>query len=69
MVKIQPDNDILPVRMDYKGNNTGFNVGINYLSSGSEMWYSLPDVIGSYLLTGKAPKIIEAVKFFKSTEG
>ncbi len=63
MVKIQPDNDIFPVRMDYKGNNTGFNVGINYLSSGSEVWYSLPDVIGSYLLTGKAPKIIEAVKF------
>jgi hypothetical protein len=63
MVKIQPDNDILPVRMDYKGNNTGFNVGINYLSSNSEMWYSLPDVIGSYLLTGKVPKIIEAVKF------
>ena len=56
-------NDILPVRMDYKGNNTGFNVGINYLSSNSEMWYSLPDVIGSYLLTGKVPKIIEAVKF------
>ena len=63
MVKIQPDNDILPVRMDYKGNNTGFNVGINYLSSNSEMWYSLPDVIGSYLLTGKVPKIKEAVKF------
>ncbi|MCC4771839.1 hypothetical protein FXV91_17210 [Methanosarcina sp. DH2] len=63
MVKIQPDNNILPVRMDYKGNNTGFNVGINYLSSTSEMWYSLPDVIGSFLLTGKVPKIIEAVKF------
>ncbi|MDD4438250.1 MAG: hypothetical protein PHS04_09480 [Tissierellia bacterium] len=63
MVKIQSDNDIFPVRMDYKGNNTGFNVGINYLSSGSEMWYSLPDVIGSYLLTGKVPKIIETMRF------
>ena len=63
MVKIQPDNDILPVRMDYKGNNTGFNVGVNYLSSDSEMWHSLPDVIGSYLLTGKVPKITEAIKF------
>ena len=63
MVRIQPDYDILPVRMDYKGNNTGFNVGINYLSSNSEMWYSLPDVIGSYLLTDKVPKITEAIKF------
>jgi hypothetical protein len=63
MVKIQPDEDILPTRMDFKEDNTGLNVGINYLSSSSEMWYSLPDVIGSYLLTGKVPKIIEAVKF------
>jgi DNA polymerase elongation subunit (family B) len=63
MVRVQPDNDILPVRMDFRGNNTGYNVGINYLSSNSEMWYSFLDVIGSYLLTGKIPKIIEAVKF------
>lgn len=49
--------------MDYKGNNTGFNVGVNYLNSTSEMWYSLADVVGSYILTGKVPKIIEAVKF------
>ena len=63
MVKIQPDEDILPTRMDFKEDNTGLNVGINYLSSSSEMWYSLSDVIGSYLLTGKVPKITEAVKF------
>lgn len=62
-VKILPDEDILPTRMDFKEDNTGLNVGINYLSSNSEMWYSLSDVIGSYLLTGKVPKIIEAVKF------
>ena len=63
MVKIQPDNDILPVRMDYKGNNTELNVGHNYLTSRYKMWYCLPDIIGSYLLTGQVPKIIEAVKF------
>lgn len=37
--------------------------GHNYLSSNFELWYSLLDIIGSYLLTGKVPKIIEAVKF------
>ncbi|WP_406661511.1 DNA polymerase [Methanolobus sp. ZRKC3] len=63
MVKVQPDNDILPVRMDYKGSGTGYNVGINYLSSDSELWYALPDVISSVILTGKVPEIIEAIKF------
>nr|WP_232221985.1 DNA polymerase [Methanococcoides burtonii] len=63
MVKIQPDEDIVPVRMDYKGSGTGYNVGINYLSSDSELWYALPDVINSVILTGKVPIIIEAIKF------
>lgn len=63
LVKVQPDDYVLPTRMDYNGNNKGFNVGINYLSYNSEMWYSLSDVIGSYLLTGTVPKILEAVKF------
>jgi len=63
MVKILPDEDILPARMDYKEDNTGFNVGVNYLTSNHEMWFSFPDIIGSYLLTGKVPKIIEAIRF------
>ncbi|WP_440952226.1 DNA polymerase [Methanococcoides sp. FTZ1] len=63
MVKIVPDNDILPVRMDYKGSGAGYNVGINYLSSDLELWYALPDVIASVILTGKIPKIVEAVRY------
>ncbi|WP_407356402.1 hypothetical protein [Methanolobus sp. WCC5] len=49
--------------MDYKGSGTGYNVGINYLSSDSELWYALPDIIASVILTGKVPNIVEAVKF------
>jgi hypothetical protein len=63
MVKLRPDKDILPVRMDYKGDNESFNVGVNYLSSDNELWYALPDVIASVILTGKVPEIIEAVMF------
>ncbi|WP_135604818.1 hypothetical protein [Methanococcoides sp. NM1] len=63
MVKLQPDNDILPVRMDYKDNNTGYNVGVNYLTSDNELWYALPDIIASVLLTGKVPEIIEAIRY------
>jgi hypothetical protein len=49
--------------MDYKGSGTGYNVGINYLSSDSELWYALPDIIASVIFTGKVPEIIEAIKF------
>ncbi|KXS40223.1 MAG: DNA-directed DNA polymerase B, partial [Methanolobus sp. T82-4] len=63
MVKLRPDRDILPVRMDYKEDNGSFNVGVNYLSSEHELWYALPDVIASVILTGKAPEIIEAVRY------
>lgn len=63
MVKIVPDNDILPVRMDYKGSGAGYNVGINNLSSDLELWYALPDVIASVIRTARVPKIIEAVRY------
>ncbi|MDA0525458.1 DNA polymerase [Methanococcoides alaskense] len=63
MVKLQPEGDILPVRMDYKGSNTGYNVGVNYLTSDKDLWYALPDVIASVILTGKVPKIVEAIRY------
>ena len=49
--------------MDYKGNNSPFNVGINYVTSIEPLWYALPDVIASKLLAGKSPKIIKAIRF------
>jgi len=63
LVQVQPDEDILPVRMDYKGYKTSFNVGMNYLTSKEPLWYALPDVITSKLLTGKCWKIIKALRF------
>ena len=63
LVKLNPDDDILPVRMDYKGKNESYNVGLNHVSSKDGLWYALPDVVGPILLTGKIPEIIEAVRF------
>lgn len=63
LVKVQPDGDIFPVRADYHGDGRMFNVGINCLSSETPLWYALPDVIASKILTGKAPKILEAIRF------
>ncbi|WP_321431131.1 DNA polymerase [uncultured Methanolobus sp.] len=63
MVKLHPDEDILPVRKNYKGDGSAYNVGVNYLTSDFELWYALPDVISSVLLTGKVPEIVEALRF------
>lgn len=61
LVKVQPDDDIFPVRAAY-GGDTIATIGANYLRS-SSLWFTLADCIASKLLTGKAPKIVEAVSF------
>lgn len=63
LVKVQPDGDIFPVRADYKGDRCMFNVGINCITSETPLWYALPDVIASKILTGKTPKILDAIRF------
>lgn len=62
LVQLQPDNDVLPVRARY-GNKNTWNIGINHVRYRGQLWYALPDVIASKLLTGKSPKIMRAVRF------
>ena len=61
IVKIRPDDDILPVRMEYS--KIAKNIGINYLKSDKELWYTVEDVISSKLLNEKIPEIIQAYTF------
>ena len=61
IVKIRPNEDILPVRMSYS--KIVKNIGINYLKSDRELWYTIEDVISSKILTGKTPEIIQAYSF------
>jgi hypothetical protein len=63
LVKIRPDGDCLPVRKAYKVDSKIPNIGINYLTFKGELWYALPDVIASYLVTGKVPQIVTAIAF------
>lgn len=57
IVEVEPDGeDILPVRAKYAESATR-SIGLNYLESREPLWYSLPDVIASKLLTGKMPRI------------
>lgn len=62
LVRVKPDGDIFPVRAAYE-NETLLTIGANYLSSDTPLWFTLADCIASKLLTGKAPKIIEAIAF------
>jgi hypothetical protein len=66
-VKLIPDGDLLPSRAKYSSASNDYQVALNYLY-GSEgpaaegLWYSLPDVVASVLLTGKTPRIVDAFK-------
>jgi len=63
LVELEPDEDILPVRSNYLENSDVLNVGINYLKYNGSLFYALPDVIASVLLTGRIPKIKRATRF------
>lgn len=61
IVKVKPDDDLFPVRAEYGRQET---IGLNYLTrKAPPLWFTLADCIASKLLTGKCPKIIEAISF------
>ena len=62
LVQVVPEADIFPVRAKY-GQDVSFTIGLNQLTSERPLWYTLADCIASKLLTGKAPRIIQAVRF------
>src|SRR5439155_15634287 len=57
---VQPDNDILPVRTVYDG--VSQNIGNNYLSSETPLWFAGCDPIASKIRTGKTPRILRAIR-------
>ncbi|MGB6484863.1 MAG: hypothetical protein WBE86_15360 [Candidatus Acidiferrales bacterium] len=66
-VKLIPEGDILPCRSRYNAASRDWQVGVNYLYSEKNnpdhaLWFSLPDVVVSILLTGKIPKIVDAFR-------
>jgi len=62
LVQVKPDSDIFPVRTKY-GGDAQYTIGLNYLTSDENLWFTLADCISSKILTGKTPKIIEAISF------
>lgn len=62
LVQVEPDGDILAVRARY-GEALTPNIGLNHLSADQGLWFTLADVIASKVLSGKAPKILQAVRY------
>jgi hypothetical protein len=71
-VRVIPNGDILPSRAKYSAESNDWQVALNYLHPTNDtrsdaLWFSLPDVVASVLLTGRVPKIVDA--FFIEPRG
>ncbi|MGA5128811.1 hypothetical protein ACPCTO_03290 [Streptomyces olivoreticuli] len=62
IAQILPDQDIVPVRARY-GPDDATNIGVNHFSAPEPKWYAIPDLVASRILTGKAPRILQAYRF------
>ncbi len=63
LVEIVPDGDILPFRGNYDEDSGSYTIGVNPFTYNKPLYYFLPDVLASVLLSGKRPKITRAWKF------
>ena len=71
-VRVIPHEDVLPSRSKYSKESNDWQVALNYLTAGSKkredgLWFSLPDIIASKLITGRTPQIVDA--FLLEPEG
>jgi hypothetical protein len=66
-VKLIPNGDLLPSRGKYSVASNDWQVALNYLYAPDHepskgLWFSLPDVAASVLLTGQIPLIVDAFR-------
>lgn len=64
--RVVPDGDILPTRAQYAATHD-WQVAVNHLYGTSDdpndaIWYALPDLAASTLLTGRVPRIVDAFR-------
>jgi transcriptional regulator with XRE-family HTH domain len=62
LVQVLQERNLFPVRAQYPESETA-TIGLNYLSADKPLWFTLADVLASKVLTGKTPKVLEAVRF------
>jgi hypothetical protein len=66
-VQIIPGGDVLPSRGRYNAESNDWQVAVNHVyadhdDSSRALWFSLPDVVASVLLTGRIPRIVDAFR-------
>jgi hypothetical protein len=63
IAEIYPDDDILPIRAQYEAEGD-YQIGVNFAKSELDkgLWYMLPDLIASKYLTGKPPRLRQALR-------
>lgn len=73
-VRVLPNGDILPSRSKYNQATNDWQIGINFLYASAvenaledSLWFSLPDVVASTILTGRIPQIVDS--FILETHG
>lgn len=62
-VRLVPQGDILPARCQYNPATNDWQVGMNHLyvrNPNDALWFSLPDVVASVILTGRVPAIVDS---------
>jgi hypothetical protein len=64
LVLVQSDNDRLPTRARYGGNDAQWAVAVSRRSGGPPQWWTLADCVASKLHTGKAPAVMKVIRFF-----
>jgi len=60
--RIVPDGDILPVRSVYGDKAGTCNIGLNSLHWKQAMWVAGPDLVASVLLSGRVPRVLQALR-------
>jgi len=66
-VQVIPDGDILPSRGKYNVESNDWQVAVNHIyadrnDSTQALWFSLPDIVASVLLTKHVPNIVNAFR-------
>lgn len=64
-VLVKADGDILPTRGPYNPETNDWQVAVNHLYAERDddaLWFSLPDVAASVILTGRIPKTVDAFR-------
>ena len=64
LVLIEPQGDILPVRMRPIDSTDPWTISIGPYTSEAACWYAFADVVASRLRTGRSPKILKAIEVF-----